>query len=128
MTKTKIKTAGFIDDDNELVGQYASDWALDPDNPHLKTEKQDKTGTLEARGDGNSGFHQGSILFDHEDRLVPDEATGKHFERHSDRDELEAVGLSIGDLATKELKRRKNDSAEKWLREHDPNYQERQWQ
>jgi hypothetical protein len=121
MIKTKIKTAS-LDDEPEIFGQYASDWAFDPD----KIDKEDSTGTLEARGDGNTGFHQGGILFDHESRNIADEATGATFIRQGAEDELEAVGLSIGDLAAKELKRR--DPAEEWLRAHDPNYQERRWQ
>jgi hypothetical protein len=127
MTKTKIKTEDFPDE--EIRGQYASDWALYPDNPNLKTEEKDRTGTLSARGDGSASFHHGTVLFDEVD-ITPDEATGKAHREGSIEDELEAQGLSIGELATRELRKRakKADTAEEWLQEHDPDYQERQWQ
>jgi hypothetical protein len=121
--KTKIKMDDFPDE--EILGQYASDWALYPDDPNLVTEEKDKIGTLSARGDGSASFHHGTVLFDEVD-VTPDEATGKAHKDEGIEEELKNHGLAIGSLPTKRSVSRK-DEAELWLARHDPKYNKRIW-
>jgi hypothetical protein len=123
MTKTKIKMDDFPDE--EILGQYASDWALDPGNPKLVTEESDKTGTLGARGDGRASFHHGTVLFDEVD-VTPDEATGIAHKEEGIEEELKKHGLAVGSLPTRRSVSRK-DEAELWLAHHDPEYNQRIW-
>jgi hypothetical protein len=116
MVKTKTNSI----ETDEIYGQYASDWALNPD-----ANFEDKTGTLAVRGDGNSGFHQGAILFDTVDR-VPDEATGEIAREEDLEAHYQELALHIGELPVTKMVRL--DAAEQWLRQNDPQYNGRQWQ
>lgn len=84
----------------------------------------DVTGTLDARGNGDAGFHQSGVLFDQADRFIPDEFTG---ETHKDSSDFEGNGLVVRELgasALDDVMSMSGDAAANWLAENDPDLQE----
>jgi hypothetical protein len=103
---------------DDIRGQYAHDYALDPNNHRLG---QDSTRTLDYRGDGSMAMHHDHVLFDAQDGTV-DEATGQPTSQaKDDLDQLlEDGGLTLVGAGLRAPRR--PDAAEEWLRQHDKNY------
>ena len=86
---------------NELIGQYASDWAIQ--GLHTK----DSTGTLEARGNGDHGFHQENVYGTAE----ADSSEGSYSEDIHVREGDDVFGKDVLGVM---------DAADKWLQDNDP--------
>ena len=78
----------------------------------------DFTGTLSARGDGSISFHGPNSLFD-ELSPTPDEADGGIAREASGLDENR---LDVTDKIVPYTDEQRGDTADEWLREHDPHY------